>query len=133
VCLHSDRGSCGHKFGYFSDSTFPKEVIWSLPVTVIVEAAIGFGYSTWQCKPIGPIVFTSIFANLITQSMLWIALNIFFQHYRVTLFVAEILIWMTEGVWLNSFRANRLDIRQALALSLLMNLSSFGLGWFLRI
>ena len=108
-------------------------MIWSLPVTVIVEAAICLGYSLWQSKPIGPIVFTGIFANLITQSMLWIALNIFFQQYWVTLFVTEILIWMIEGVWLNSFRANRLDIRQALALSLLMNLSSFGLGWFLRI
>ena len=108
-------------------------MIWSLPITVILEAAICLGYSIWQSKPIGPIIFTSIFANLITQSMLWIALNIFFQHYLVTLFVAEILIWMIEGVGLNSFRANRLDIRQALTLSLLMNLSSFGLGWFLRI
>ena len=108
-------------------------MIWSLPVTVIVETAVCLGYSKWRSKPIGPILFTSFFANLVTQSILWIALNIFFQHYLVTLFVAEILIWMIEGVWLHSFRANRLDIREALALSLLMNLSSFGLGWFLRI
>jgi len=108
-------------------------VIRSLPFTLVVEGIICIGYSIWQKKPTFPILGTSIFANLITQSILWVALSIFYQSYLLTLLIVEILIWLIEGVMFCSFRLNQLSAREALILSLVINLSSFGLGWWLPI
>jgi hypothetical protein len=108
-------------------------VIGTLLITIVVESAVGLAYSIWRTKPTVPILLTSIFANLITQSLLWIGLNLFFRHYLVTLFVAEILIWIIESVLLYLFPANHLDLKESTLLSLMMNLTSFGIGWFLPI
>jgi hypothetical protein len=110
-----------------------KEVIHSLPVTIIIEGVFGLAYSIWRKKPLGPILITSIFANLITQSLLWIVLNIFFEHYLIALSLAEILIWMIESFLLYRFPANQLRLQEAALISLVMNLSSFVLGWYLPI
>ncbi len=108
-------------------------MILSLLATIVVEGAICLSYSIWCKKPLVSILGTSIFANLITQSLLWIALHLFVDHYLATLFLAELLIWLIESILLCAFRVNRLGIREASVLSLLMNLTSFGLGWFLPI
>jgi hypothetical protein len=110
---------------------FQKEVIRSLPFTILVEGAVGLGYALWHKKPVGAILITSVIANLITQSLLWIALLIFFQHYLAALWIAEVLIWALESLLFHALRSNQLSLREALFLSLVMNLSSFGLGWFL--
>jgi hypothetical protein len=89
------------------------------------------GYTIWGKKPILFILVTSIFANVITQSFLWVVLHIFFQHYRLTLLIAEILIWIAEGIFLYGFRVNQLSLKESLFLSFAMNLSSFGIGLFL--
>ena len=106
-------------------------MIQTLAITILIEGVVCLIYAFWRKKPIRSILLTSIFANLITQSLLWVALNIFFQHYLVTLLIAEILIWLMEGLLFYALRLNRLDIGESLLLSLIMNLSSFGLGWFL--
>ena len=108
-------------------------MIYTLLFTIVVECAVVVGYSTWRAKPTAPILLTSIFANLITQSLLWIGLNLFFDHYLITLFIAEILIWIIESVLLHLYSANRLDLKESTLLSLMMNLISFGIGWFLPI
>jgi len=108
-------------------------LIITLFITILVEGAIVIGYSIWLKKMFGPILFTSILANLITQSVLWVVLNLFFQHYLVTLLIAEIFIWMVESVLLYYVPANRLRFTDAIILSLSMNLTSFTLGWFLPI
>jgi hypothetical protein len=108
-------------------------VIFTLLVTLLVEGAVCLGYSIWRKKPVRPVLLTSLLANLVTQSLLWVALNLFFQHYVVTLFIAEILIWLMESVFLFGLRMNRLSMREALLLSLMMNASSFGLGLFLPV
>lgn len=105
----------------------------TLLVTIIVEGVVVLGYSIWRKKPVGPILLTSILANLITQSLLWIALSLFFQYYLALLLIAEIIIWMIESISLYGFRFNQLSAREALLLSLVMNLSSFALGWLLPI
>jgi hypothetical protein len=87
----------------------------------------------WRKKPLRPILFTSIIANLITQSFLWIVLNLFFQHYLVTLLAAEAFIWIIEGFVLRYVSANQLTCTEAISLSLSMNLLSFALGWVLPI
>ncbi|HXD10868.1 MAG TPA: hypothetical protein VN653_12460 [Anaerolineales bacterium] len=108
-------------------------MIQTLSVTILIEGIVCLGYSIWQKKPSLAILLTSILANLITQSLLWISLDLFFQHYLATLWVAEILIWIMESALLYGFRVNHLSPLEALGLSLLMNLSSFGIGWFLPV
>ena len=108
-------------------------MIVTLFITILVEGAIVIGYSIWRRKPLGPILFTSILANLITQSLLWVGLNLFFRYYLIALLAAEIFIWMVESVLLYYVPANRLRFTDAILLSLSMNLTSFMLGWFLPI
>jgi len=108
-------------------------VIETLSITILVEGVVCLGYSIWRRKPGAPIFITSIFANLITQSLLWITLNLFYNHYLITLCVAEIFIWVIESFMLYGLRSNQLKVRDASFLSLMMNLSSFGIGWFLPI
>jgi len=108
-------------------------VIQTLAITILIESAVCLVYSIWRKKPIRPILLTSVFANLITQSLLWVVLNLFYQHYLLTLLVAEIFIWVIEGYLLFSLPSNQLNVGEALLLSLIMNLSSFGIGWVLPI
>ncbi|HUE99926.1 MAG TPA: hypothetical protein VMN99_11770 [Anaerolineales bacterium] len=108
-------------------------MIPTLVITIIIEGMIVIGYCIWRKKPIEPIIFTSTVANLITQSLLWIALILFFQHYLATLLITEVLIWLIESLLLYSIPANRLRFTDALLLSLAMNLMSLAFGWFLPI
>lgn len=104
-------------------------MILTLLITIVIETIVVIGYCTWQGKPRLPVVYTSIAANLLTQSLLRIALLIFFRYYLATLLVAEGLIWIVESLLLYFVPANRLYFREALFLSLGMNLASFGIGW----
>jgi hypothetical protein len=108
-------------------------LILTLLITVIIEGAVVVGYSLWRRKPIQPILYTSLCINLITQSLLWIALNLFFRRYLIALFVGEILIWAIESLLLSVVPANRLRLTEAVFLSLGMNFVSFVPGWFLPI
>ena len=108
-------------------------MIETLSITFLVEGVVCLGYSIWQKKPIGSIFITSIFVNLITQTLLWVTLSLFYQHYLPTLLVAEIFIWVIEGYLLTAMRVNQLKVGEALSLSCMMNLASFGIGWFLPV
>ncbi len=101
---HRWRTAC--RFDHFPGAKIQKEVIYTLALTIAVEGAIGCGYSLWRKKPVVPILITSIVANLITQSLLWVLLNLFFDYYLITLFTAEILIWMIESILLYAIPAN---------------------------
>ncbi|MGZ9235184.1 MAG: hypothetical protein ACXW4E_06635 [Anaerolineales bacterium] len=108
-------------------------MITTLPITILVEGIVVIGYSLWRKKPAYKILVTSIWANLITQSMLWVVLKLFFRYYVMTLIAAELLIWIIESILLCSISANRLRFSDAILLSLCMNLSSFAVGWFLPV
>lgn len=103
-------------------------MILTLLITIIVEGVVVTGYSTWRRKPIYPILLTSVCANLITQSFLWIVLIVFFQDYLMTLLIAELFIWMAESLILCSVPSTQLRFADAAVLSLSMNLMSFALG-----
>lgn len=105
----------------------------TLSMTIFAESLVGLGYCFWRKKPVRSILATSICANLVTQLFLWELLNLFFQQYIIILLIAEIFIWMIEGVVLYIVPTNRLGWRDVLLLSLSMNLVSFVLGWFLPI
>ena len=106
-------------------------MIQTLAITILVEGLVCLVYCVWRKKPVRSILLTSVFANLITQSLLWIVLSHFFQHYLATLLIAEILIWLIESLFLYGFRLNHLSISESVFLSFVMNLSSFGFGWLL--
>jgi hypothetical protein len=105
----------------------------TLFITFIIESVFIIGFAFWGKKPIKSILFTSICGNLITQSLLWIVLNLFFQYYLVTLLIAEILIWVIETVLLYAITVNQLSFKEATFLSLGMNALSFAVGWFLPV
>jgi len=99
----------------------------------MIESALVIGYSHWAKKPVKAILFTSICGNLLTQSLLWLGLSLFFWNYLATLLIAEILIWLIESILLYTIRPNHLNLKEATLLSLGMNAASFVLGWFLPV
>lgn len=108
-------------------------MIRTLVVTILIEGIVCLLYALWRKNPVAPVLLTSVLANLVTQSLLWVTLRLFFRYYLMTLLTAEFFIWLIEGVIFFSWRWNRLDLKEALSLSLLMNVSSLGVGWFLPV
>jgi len=98
-----------------------------------MEGGLVFVYSRWREKPTRSILLTSLLANLITQSLLWSALLLFFRHYWLVLIVMEIFIWLVESLIFYRIRANQLTLKEAMSLSLAINLASFGAGLFLPV
>jgi len=131
LCADGCRSGCG--LDHIPDETLQKDLIVTFFITIIIEGIVVIVYSSWRKKPLGPILFTSIIANLITQSFLWIVVNLFFQHYLVILIAAEVFIWIIEGFVLCYVSSNQLTFTEAISLSLSMNLLSFAIGWVLPI
>ena len=131
LCCDRSKHSCGNN--HFRSEKLQKELILTLIITIIIEGIIAAGYCIWHKKPLGPILVTSVLANLITQSFLWIGLSVFFSHYLAVLGIAEILIWIIEAVLIYLIPYNQLRFADAILLSLLLNAISFGIGWFLPI
>jgi hypothetical protein len=102
-------------------------------VTIIIEGAVIIAYSHWHKKPVRAILSASLGINLVTQSFLWIGLQIFFRHYLLTLLIGEVLVCVMESFLLYALLSNRLGFKQAVLLSLSMNMASFTLGWFLAV
>jgi hypothetical protein len=133
VCLcrvrrrHPPCWDCFHNFAVL------KEVIVTLLITVLLEGAVAIVYSLWRKKPVLPILLTSVFGNLVTQSILWIVLTLSFHHYLITLVLAEILVWGIESLLLYRIRANQLKLDEAALLSLGMNGISLAIGWLLPV
>ena len=108
-------------------------MIKTLAITILIEGIFIAGYSLWQKKPLAGILLASVIVNGLTQIMLWGVLTLFPQHYLITLFTAEFSIWLIESAFLYLFPASQIQWTEALLLSLGMNLTSFGIGWFLPI
>jgi len=108
-------------------------LIYTLLITIILEGSIVLGYCKRSGKPLLPLLVTSVIANILTQSMLWIMLIVFFRYYVAALGIAEVLIWFVESALLAFPVKNQLKWTDALRLSLIMNLVSFGIGWFLPV
>ncbi len=108
-------------------------MIGSLLITIVIEGLIVVAYALWKQKPTWRILIASVLANVLTQSMLWVVLNLFFAYYLTVLLISEILIWLIESVFLRFFPGTRLGWKESILLSLAMNLSSFGLGWFFSV
>jgi hypothetical protein len=108
-------------------------VIATLAITIITEGIVTAAFAAWRQKPLKQLLFSSICANLFTQSLLWIAVNLFPRQYVLTLFIVEVSIWGIEAIILYLLKFNQLDLREAIVLSLVMNPCSFGIGWLLPV
>jgi hypothetical protein len=108
-------------------------VIATLSITIIVESIVVIGCTVFYKKPIFHLLFSCLLVNLLTQPLLWLALEVFIQDYLITLFIAEFWIWIIESAILFLYPYNQLRLREALGLSLAMNLTSFAAGWFLPV
>jgi hypothetical protein len=108
-------------------------VIQTLLLSILIEGIIVAGYSLWRRRPLWRLLLALLAANILTQLLLWIALDLIPGRYLATLFGAESLIWLIEGVCLYIFPGTQIKLGDALGLSLIMNLASFGVGWFLPI
>jgi hypothetical protein len=108
-------------------------MIATFAITVLVESIVVLGYGIWRKKPLQHLLLSSFCVNLVTQSLLWGILNLFPHQYITALFIAEICIWGMEGFVLHLYRFNQLNLREAMLLSLAMNLASFLIGWFLPV
>ena len=108
-------------------------MIITLLLTIFIEGIVVCGFAFWWKKPVWRILVASVAANILTQSLLWGTLNLSPGHYLITLLVTEIFIWPLESAILYFFPDTRLNWREALLLSLGMNLASFGIGWFLPV
>ena len=124
-------GRC-HPSDHHSHTAFPqKEVIATLSVTILIESIVVTGYAFFNQKQIIHLLFSCLLANLLTQPLLWLVLQVFFRHYLLALFFAEFWIWIVESAILFLYPHNQLRSKEALGLSLAMNLASFATGWFL--
>ena len=108
-------------------------MIATIAITIFVESGVVVGYALLRKKPLIHILLSSILANLLTQSCLWVILNLFPFHYLSTLLIAEIGIVGVEGFIMYYYKYNQLKLAEAFLLSLTMNLASFTLGWFLPV
>ena len=102
-------------------------------VTIAVEDLVVLAYSLWRKKPTLALLLSSTGVNIMTQLGLWLTLNVSFHDYVATLFAAEYLIWVAEGLAMHLYRPNHLRWREAMLLSLAMNLTSLSIGWFLPV
>jgi hypothetical protein len=108
-------------------------MIATLLITIVIESLVCSGYAIHYKKPLGSLLVTCLLANLFTQPLLWIVLEIFFKHYLTALIAAELVIVGIEATILYIIPNNRLRWREAWLLSLAMNLASFFAGWFLPV
>ncbi len=108
-------------------------MILTLPLTILIEGLMAGGFALWQKKTVINLLVASLFANLLTQSLLWGVLRLFPGHYLLALFSTEFLIWLLESAMLYYFPGTRLTWNEALSLNLGMNLASLGIGWFLPV
>jgi hypothetical protein len=108
-------------------------LISTLLVTILIEGVVVLAYCIWRRKPLLSILVMSLVANIMTQSLLWMVLQIFFRNYLAALLISEVFIWFFESILLCLPRTNQLSYRSAVMLSFSMNLLSFGAGWFLPV
>lgn len=108
-------------------------MIWTLLLTLVCEGLVVLGFARWRGKPWPSLLLTACLADVLTQTLLWLALTTLDADYLRVLVAAEVGIWLLEAVFLRCVPANRLTWREALLLSLAMNLVSLGMGWFLPV
>lgn len=106
-------------------------MIRTLLVTILIEGSVVLLFCAIKKKPVGSTLLASLVVNLFTQTILWVWLGIFHRFYIAALLIAEIFVWVIEGLLMSKISSGRLNYQDAFGLSFYMNLASFGIGLFL--
>jgi hypothetical protein len=101
---------------------------WGLIVTLVVEVIVALVYAFWRKRPRTKLLTIVLMINLITQPVLWIILHNFAGSSSWHLAIGEAIVWLVEGGILALALRKEAKFWEALALSLALNLASFGIG-----
>jgi hypothetical protein len=105
---------------------------WGLLVTLVVEIILALAYALWRKRPRTKLLTVVLMMNLITQP----ALSEFLRAYAggspfLILAIGEVIVWLIEAGILGLALRKQAKFPEALALSLALNLASFGIGLLL--
>lgn len=100
----------------------------TIPLTILIEGLVLWLWCRARCEDFRRILITLTLANLLTQALLITALTLSPFRYWPTLLTMEAAIVIIEAL---ALRVIDLPARKALALSLLVNAASFGIGLLL--
>jgi hypothetical protein len=110
-----------------------EEMLGTLSLTIAIEGIIIAIYALLRRRSLVKLLVSVLLANLATQFLLWVVLSLLLGNYLPVLLITELLIWLLESIILRVFPGNGLSWKEALLLSLVMNLASFGIGWLIPI
>jgi hypothetical protein len=105
-----------------------------LLATLAIEMFLGAGLALRLRKPLTSFLTVVVLLNLVTRPLLSMVLIRFpslAENNLVWILVAEIAIWFVEGVILASVCRKAVHFGEALAISLILNVGSFGVGLLL--
>jgi len=105
---------------------------WGLVVTLVVELMLTLGYTLWRTQLRTKLLTIVLMMNLITQPVLWIVLRNFAGSTSWHLAIGEVIVWLVEGGILAIALRKAAKFWEAPALSLALNLASFGIGFLMR-
>ncbi|MCJ7433427.1 MAG: hypothetical protein MUO77_08075 [Anaerolineales bacterium] len=105
---------------------------WGLAITVVVEIILALAYALWRKRPRTKLLTVVLMMNLITQPTLWLIVSKLIANSTFwPLAIGEVIVWLVEaGILVLSLR-KQAKFPEALALSLALNLASFGIGLLL--
>ncbi len=95
---------------------------------------LALAYALWRKRPRLKLLTVVAMMNLITQPLLWLAVqSLGNDAYTLWLGVGEVIVWLVEAGILAVAMRKQAKFLEALALSLVLNLASFGIGLLLPI
>jgi hypothetical protein len=105
-----------------------------LMITLIVELVIALAYALWRKQPRTKLLTVVLMMNMVTQPVLWFAVRNLTGNSRPWfLAIGEIILWLVEAGILALALRKQAKFREALALSFILNLASFGIGLLLPV
>ncbi len=105
----------------------------SVPLTFLIEGLLVLLYARQRAHPPVALLTGVLLANLLTQPVLLLFVVFRADLAFLWIVIAELGIWLVEAGVLHFTQRKTLSFKEALALSLLLNAVSFGLGLLLPI
>lgn len=103
-----------------------------LVITLAVEIPLALAYAVWRKRPWVKLLTVVLMMNLITQPALWSIVGAFNGNSTFwPLAIGEAIVWLVEALILTFALRKQAKFWEALALSLALNLASFGIGLLL--
>lgn len=105
----------------------------SVPLTFLIEGLLVLFYARRRAHSPAVLLTGALLANLLTQPVFLFLLVFRVNMPFLWIVIAELCIWLVEAGVLHLTQRKTLSFKEALALSLLLNVISFGLGLLLPI